>query len=162
MFNFFCRIQNLLTADTKLDIRYIYVQNLDEDDTANQLGNVRFILGHLLPLIDGVHTCRTYNRMLPMVKTSFGDKFNQIKELDVTFKRFVQSAMQLIMEWLTASSNEPKILQLWSGKKEIAQQVLDAIRKVNFIEFSLFPHIYFLAIHGSNRTSNICCHFLRL
>ena len=121
MFNFFRRIQSVLTANTKLDFRFIREEEVD---------NARTILGYLLPLIDGVHTLRTDDILLPFVKASMRDKFNSVKVLGVRLTRFVQSAVQPIMEWLTTASNEPKIIQLHCVTEKIDQKVVETSRQV--------------------------------
>ena len=139
MFNFFRRIQSVLTADTTLEICY-YIPSyggdyIDPKDIADQVnvGNARLILGHLLPLIDGVQAVYTDDRMLPLVKSCMREKFNQIKMLHVSLYRPVQSAMKPTVEWLASNNNnnEPKLLQLFA-KNSIAKRVLDAVRKVLF------------------------------
>ena len=128
MFNFFRRIQSVLTADTKLEIHHFA-------DVAKQLENARTILGHLLPFIDGIHMLDTDDRMLPIVEAFPREKLNQVKVLDVfILTGFVPSTVQPIMEWLTTSSNEPKLLQLGAGNG-IAEQILVAIRKVFSVSF---------------------------
>ena len=127
VFNFFRRIQSLLKADTKLAIGYPSIQE--------QVGNARTILGHLLPFIYGIHTISTNDRMLPLVRTIPPEKFHKVKVLEVVLYDFMQATMQCIMEWLTTSSNEQKLLKLCcfehgSFGDGIDQQVLKTIRKV--------------------------------
>ena len=155
VFNFFRRIQSVLTANTNIEIYYTNTRNtryghgyVDANDLAEQLNNARTILRHLLPFIDVIHTMFTDDRMLPIVKTMPRLKFHQIKVFRVELTRFVQSAMQPITEWLTAS-NEPKLLELYSVDNEIAKRALETIRKVKFSENKnpfAFRFMHFLAI----------------
>ena len=138
MFNFFRRIQNVLTADTKLNICFIPEREwdvpeyygVDPLEAAKQLRNARIILRHLLPFINGIQKINTDDRMMPVVKLFPPQKFHQIKVIYLKLGRPVQSAIKPTMEWLASNNNnESKLLQL-DAKNNIAKPVLEAIRKV--------------------------------
>ena len=105
--------------------------------TSKDLTKLRTILGHLTPLLHGIHSMRCFQSAIPLVQQFFCPELDQFKML--TIVRFRDWAnINFCMDWLTSGmrdSAEPKFLKLeayFYTTSEDFQQFSQALQQVLF------------------------------
>ena len=102
------------------------------------MANLRTILGHLSPLLYGIHSIEFDHRAIPLVEEHFGQKLTQVKMLTLDLRydpAAIQTANNFCLNWLISEereSAEPRFLKVYIGTEKNCQQFSMAVRQVTF------------------------------